>query len=73
MDRKDEADPLLVSLLDGRILAINKETGSTMWTFDTQAALVSAKGAPGYSFTVVPGVQGELYTQAKGRHAGFQV
>lgn len=44
-----------------------------MWTFDTQAALVSAKGAPGYSFTVVPGVQGELYTQAKGRHAGFQV
>ena len=54
-------------------MALDKDTGSTLWIFDTNSALVSARGAQGYSFTVVPGVQGELYTQAKGGQSGFQV
>ena len=62
-----------MTLLDGKIAAINRENGSTVWVFDTDTALISARGSQGSAFTVVPGVQGELYTQAKGSQAGFQV
>lgn len=71
--RQKTSEPLLVTLLDGKIAAIDKENGSTVWVFDTNTALISARGSKGYAFTVVPGVQGELYTQAKGSQAGFQV
>ena len=71
--RSGDSEPLLITTLDGRVAAVDRDTGQTLWTFDTENALVSAKGSAGYSFNVVPGVQGELYTQPRGGQGGFQV
>ena len=63
-----------MSTLDGSINAIDKDSGKVLWTFDSEQALIQASSSETYGFSVVPGVQGELYTQEKdGGEDGFQV
>lgn len=74
MRRNFEERPLLVSTLDGKISALNKDSGELLWTFDSEHALIQASASADYGLAVVPGVQGELYTQEKDKeHDGFQV
>ena len=66
-------EPLLVSLLDGTVRAVDARTGETMWSFDSGGPLVRAHGSPtGADSTggvairptspvVFPGVDGSLY------------
>ena len=68
---RDE-DLLLVTTLDGKVMAVNKQSGATLWSFDTESPLVSARASQTYGFSVVPGVQGELYTQERGLGGGYQ-
>lgn len=63
--RNFDGRPLLVSTLDGKISAIDKDSGKVLWTFDSQHNLIQASASSAYGLTVVPGVQGELYTQSK--------
>lgn len=69
-------EPLLVSLLDGSVFAIDQESGSRLWTFASGFPLVSASGATDYgkqgdsgsralsksSRTIFPGIDGALYS-----------
>ena len=72
--RNFDERPILVSTLDGKISAIDKVSGKVLWTFDSEHALIQASASDTYGFSVVPGVQGELYTQEKGHEdEGFQV
>lgn len=60
--------------LDGKITALDQLTGKQLWTFDTDSPLLSATASQAYAFSVVPGVQGELYTQQRvAGGGGFQV
>ena len=68
---RDE-EPLLVTTLDGKVMAVDKHSGTTLWSFDTESPLVSARASQAYGFSVVPGVQGELYTQERGLGGGYQ-
>lgn len=57
---------LVVSLLDGHVVAVEPETGRLLWTFDSGAPLVSSKQASVKSpsspaFNVFPGADGGLY------------
>lgn len=55
----------LISLLDGRIAAVDEETGRRLWVFDTGQPLVSNKGIAGQTAadksTIFPGADGSLY------------
>ena len=74
LHRNFDERPILVSTLDGKISAIDKVSGKLLWTFDSEHALIQASASDTYGFSVVPGVQGELYTQEKGHEdEGFQV
>ena len=63
--------PLLVSLLDGTLVAVNPDTGAPLWAFDSGSPLVSAAGlAGGASGAVVPAADGRLFAHrpdARGR------
>lgn len=52
-----------MSLLDGRVVALDTNSGSILWTFDSGSPLVSVKqseaAAPGLN--IFPGVDGGLY------------
>ena len=65
-------EPLLVTTLDGKVMAVDKDSGATLWSFDTESPLVSARASQTYGFSVVPGVQGELYTQERGLGGSYQ-
>lgn len=54
---------LLVTLLDGRIVGLDKQNGARLWTYDSGAPLVSVKQteADSEAVTVFPGVDGSLY------------
>lgn len=57
--------PLVVSLLDGKIAALDQETGGQLWEYDTGQPLVSNKGTASRGndskATVFPGADGSLY------------
>ena len=55
---------LLVTLLDGRVVAVNQKSGRTIWTFDSGSPLVSARQSleSEQPFNVIPGSDGGLYT-----------
>jgi len=57
--------PLVVSLLDGKIAALDQETGGRLWEYDTGQPLVSNKGTASRGndskATVFPGADGSLY------------
>ena len=48
-DRRDvdDDDPLLVSLLDGTVCAVDRDTGETVWSFSSGGPLVRASGGGG--------------------------
>lgn len=51
-----------MTLLDGNVLAVDRDKGRVLWTFDSGAPLVSAKQSPaGAGFNVFPGADGGLY------------
>lgn len=52
---------LIVSLLDGHVVALDHSTGRVLWTFDSGAPLVSAKQHAAASLNVFPGTDGGLY------------
>lgn len=56
-------DVLIVSLLDGHVVALDQHTGRVVWTFDSGAPLVSAKQSFSSSqgLNVFPGTDGGLY------------
>lgn len=56
-------DVLIVSLLDGHVVALDQATGRTLWSFDSGAPLVSAKQsfASSQGLNVFPGTDGGLY------------
>lgn len=56
-------DVLIVSLLDGHVVALDQHTGRIVWTFDSGAPLVSAKQslASSQGLNVFPGTDGGLY------------
>ncbi len=53
----------MVTLLDGRVVAVQQDSGQVLWTFDTGTPLVTVKQgqsvAPG--LRIFPGVDGGLY------------
>ncbi|KAK9823205.1 hypothetical protein WJX72_001091 [[Myrmecia] bisecta] len=61
-------DPLLVSLLDGSLAALDSETGEQLWRFDSGSPLVSASGTASKQqagrrpHTIFPGADGALYS-----------
>jgi outer membrane protein assembly factor BamB len=57
------SDVLIVSLLDGHVVALDQNTGRILWTFDSGAPLVSAKQSFSSSqgLNVFPGTDGGLY------------
>ena len=74
------SDPLLVSLLDGTLIAVEPTTGAPLWAFDSGSPLVSSGGLGGGrrqdggggdggtsnegGAALVPGVDGSLYAYA---------
>jgi outer membrane protein assembly factor BamB len=54
---------LIVTLLDGHVVALDHSTGRVLWTFDSGAPLVSAKQnvASSQGLNVFPGTDGGLY------------
>ena len=52
---------------------MDKHTGETLWTFDTESPLVSVGEAQEYAYSVFPGVDGALYTYKRGVTGGLQV
>lgn len=55
---------LIVSLLDGHVVALDQNTGRVLWTFDSGAPLVSARQSYASSqggLNVFPGTDGGLY------------
>ena len=66
-----EEEPLLVSLLDGSLVALDPQTGSQLWTFDTGVPLVSVAQQDGDApFSVLPGADGVLYAYKRGHAFG---
>jgi hypothetical protein len=69
--------PLIVTLLDGVVVGVDRDAGRVLWTFDSGAPLVSAKQSPqGSGFNVFPGVDGGLYAYhgvSKHRTPGLEV
>jgi len=56
------SSPLIVTLLDGQVVAVDRDAGEVLWTFDSGAPLVSAKQTQeGNGFNVFPGADGGLY------------
>ena len=61
------SDPLLVSLLDGTLVAVEPSSGVPLWAFDSGGPLVSSSGLGGGGSensggaALVPGVDGSLY------------
>eukprot|EP00878_Enallax_costatus_P018795 GHUV01019807.1.p1 GENE.GHUV01019807.1~~GHUV01019807.1.p1 ORF type:complete len:727 (+),score=262.17 GHUV01019807.1:265-2445(+) len=60
---RGDADVLLVTLLDGRVVALDHGSGQILWTFDSGAPLVAAKQTAALSqgMNVFPGTDGGLY------------
>lgn len=54
---------LIVSLLDGRVVAVDPSSGNILWTFDSGSPLLSVQQSeaspPGVH--IFPGVDGGLY------------
>ena len=71
-------DILIISLLDGRVVAVDSVTGMVLWSFDSGTPLVTATqthGAP-TGVTIFPdGTDGSLYAYRllKGRSAKLEV
>eukprot|EP00775_Hariotina_reticulata_P013052 gene13052-13179_t len=61
---------LLVTLLDGHVVALDHTTGRTLWTFDSGAPLVSAKQslASSQGLNVFPGTDGGLFAYNGMKH-----
>ena len=57
-----QEEVLVVSLLDGRAIAIDSSSGSILWSFDSGSPLITSQqaDAPG-GIHVFPGVDGGLY------------
>lgn len=57
------SDVLIVSLLDGHVVALDQGTGRVVWTFDSGAPLVSARQSltSSQGLNVFPGTDGGLY------------
>lgn len=53
----------MVTLLDGRIVAVDEASGRVMWTFDSGTPLVSVKQSQvvAAGLSIFPGVDGGLY------------
>jgi hypothetical protein len=69
-------DILVVSLLDGRILGVNPDSGSIIWTFDTGAPLVSVRQSESTAdgdASIFPGTDGGLYAYHHGMDARLEV
>ena len=75
-DSREDSRILLVSLLDGRIAAVDQETGRQLWIHDTGQPLVSNKGIAGLGewdkATIFPGADGSLYAYRHDAHS-FEV
>lgn len=80
----DRDDQLLVTLLDGRLLAVDSSTGQVNWSLDLGRPLVSGSGAwheelagakDALSRTILPGADGSLYivTDIAGSPQEFEV
>ena len=63
---------LIVTLLDGSIVAVDRDRGRVLWTFDSGAPLVSARQSPAgrRGFNVFPGADGGLYAYHGGGGGG---
>lgn len=76
--RSTAADVLVVTLLDGRVVALDAGNGRVLWTHDTGAPLLSARQQPGRApaLSVFPGTDGGLYAYSSGMgqtvNAGLQ-
>lgn len=57
--------PLVVSLLDGSIAAVDEATGKQLWRYRSDTALVANRGTAvskgGGEATIIPGADGSLY------------
>uniref|UniRef100_A0A383VZQ0 non-specific serine/threonine protein kinase n=1 Tax=Tetradesmus obliquus TaxID=3088 RepID=A0A383VZQ0_TETOB len=65
------ADVLLVTLVDGSVVALDHATGRYLWTYDTGAPLASARqaSAPSQGMNLVAGVDGGLYAYGTAQQA----
>lgn len=74
---RGRADVLLVTLVDGSVVALDHATGRHLWTYDTGAPLASARqaSAPTQGMNLVAGVDGGLYAYgaAQQNNPGLQV
>lgn len=72
-------DALLTSLLDGSLVALDADTGQTLWTFDTGLPLLSSSGfanaGRGSKQAIFPATDGTLYSYKLGSDGeqGLQV
>ena len=61
---------LLASLLDGSVVALDSETGQTLWTFDSGLPLLSSAGfserPEGGKRAIFPSTDGTLYSYQLG-------
>jgi hypothetical protein len=68
---------LLVTLVDGSVVALDHATGRYLWTYDTGAPLASARqaSAPSQGINLVAGVDGGLYAYGAAQQSspGLQV
>jgi hypothetical protein len=75
--RRPASDALLVvTLLDGAVVGVDREAGHVLWTFDSGKPLVSSKQSQGNGFNVFPGADGGLYAyhgMTKAQGAGLEV
>jgi len=67
---RPSSNVLLVTLLDGHVVALDHTTGRTLWTFDSGAPLVSAKQslASSQGLNVFPGTDGGLFAYNGMKH-----
>jgi len=60
---RPDQDILIISLLDGRVVAVDPSGGSVLWSFDSGSPLLSVQQSeaspPGVH--IFPGVDGGLY------------
>ena len=61
---------MLATLIDGSLVALDAETGRTLWTFDSGLPLLSSSGftepAETGASAVFPGTDGSLYSYQHG-------
>ncbi|KAG2484704.1 hypothetical protein HYH03_016532 [Edaphochlamys debaryana] len=69
LDSPDPGNVLVVTLLDGRVVAVQQDSGHVLWTYDTGTPLVTVKQGQAMAprgLRIFPGVDGGLYAYGPG-------